>query len=103
MLNEFLSADIAKLIQLENTLNEAKKAVSKHKKEMTRHCEVKVGDEVTCNGYGHTGKTIVVDKVWLHCNHYGRYEFRASGRIKRKDGTLGVLVGEWYQSEKGKR
>ena len=97
-MNDLLSADIAKLRELGNAVKEAQEAVSKHRKVMTKHCAVRLGDEVVCNGYSHIGKTIVVDRVWLYDLLRSKYQFRASGKIKKKDGTLGSQVGEWYES-----
>lgn len=97
-LTQLLSADMAKLVELNRALQDAKDAVSAHKAEMTKHCEVKIGDEVLCNGHSHKGKTIVVDRVWLHDMYGGKYQFRASGKIKKKNGEIGGQVGEWYQN-----
>ena len=61
-----------------------------------QHHPLKIGDEVVVNDWSHKGKEIVVDRVWLHDDFFNKYDFRASGKVKKKDGSLGKQIGEWH-------
>jgi hypothetical protein len=54
-------------------------------------CTIKVGDELIANE-SYKGRPIVVDKVEFFNTWQGK-GFKASGRVKNKDGNLGLLVG----------
>ena len=81
---------------LNQRVHEANNALSEHKQAMLAHCQVKVGDITTCNGYGHKEKEIQVSRIWVFHIWKDNYQFRAEGNIRKKDGSFGKRIGNWH-------
>jgi len=64
---------------------------------------LKIGDIVDVTGWSHKGKKMIVDRRWVvEC--FG-WEWRASGRVIKKNGEPGAYVGDWtklvFEEEEG--
>ncbi len=58
-----------------------------------KYCEVKIGDEVTANGYSYSGKIIVASRIELARDQRGLH-FIIHGQLKNKNGELSLNSGE---------
>jgi len=96
MMNDF-EADLEALKKLKEKKARAAKNYSDFLKSMVFHSPVKIGYELKCNGYSHKGKSIVIDHIRLVEYWLDDYKFKASGYIKKKDGTLGKQRGDWLE------
>ena len=55
---------------------------------------VKVGDVIETNGYSHKGKKMRVAKRSIY-DSFSKWSWKANGPILKKDGTEGLIEGEW--------
>jgi hypothetical protein len=91
--------------ELEKELNAAKKAASEAQQRLNnalnemaqQYCPHKVGDVIDCGGWSHKGKKMIVDyigkpKYW---SRFSREKWRVTGRVFKKDGTIGQLICEF--------
>ena len=96
-MTRLLNVDLAVLRTHDQLVEQAKKERAEHLQLMIdHHCPVKVGDIVENTGYTNRGKKFKVTKVGFK-DQYGNRMWTAYGYIQKKDGTLGSLVGEWYE------
>lgn len=61
---------------------------------LIEQCPVKIGDTVTCNGWGYKGRNILINKVAVGTDVAGRpKEFVCYGVVLRDDGTHSLNIG----------
>ena len=71
--------------QAENELRRHKDTLSKLMDKLAQQlCPHKVGDIIEIEGYSHTGKMMIVDKITSPS--WPTYEWRVVGRVIKKDG-----------------
>ena len=82
-------------------IEESKNRIKKHVAKLNEINPLSLGQELVVNGYSHSGKTIVVDKVFVS-DRQGKdvtvtanmpVNFTATGPVKRVDGSLGSYIG----------
>ena len=83
-----------KLSLAESAASAAKQELNKALDGMARqNCPHAVGDVIDCQGWSHKGKKMVVDHIgrsrWLD----GKW--KVTGRVFKKDGSLGQLICEF--------
>lgn len=82
-------------------IKESQERIKSYAAELNKLNPLKVGQELVANGWSHRGKTLVVDKVFISDSNEQNVEitaneavyFSAIGRVKKKNGELGVYSG----------
>lgn len=60
-----------------------------------------IGDTVTVNGGSHNGKKMEIGYIhFSHFNSENEVVFKATGKVFKNDGTLGVMNGAWFSDGK---
>lgn len=64
---------------------------------ITAEHPLKMGDVVVCNRYSSSSKKMAVTNVQVKKDWLGFWIWLASGKILKKDGTPGLMKGEWAE------
>lgn len=90
-----MKEELKKLAELNEEIASLEKQIGRIKENVAiKYAPVKVGEIIYTNGYTHKGKKIVVEQVVFR-SRFGRYEFCARGPVLKKDGSPGLIWGDW--------
>ena len=87
-----------KLMKIEGKLNEIKSIESYIdilKKQVLQEQHIKIGDIVEVNGFAHKGKTMKIITMVIIKHWNNKWKVICRGHVYKKDGSLGVQVGEY--------
>jgi len=83
-----------KILKLANVaFSESSENLNRAKVQMTVHCPHQVGDNAVVTEYAHHGKVMRVKNLKVE-ESFGKWYYRVSGYVLKKDGTPGKQKAE---------